>query len=795
MDPRDDRTSAVRKRLLNILLEKMRAVPGFEQSAGPPSLPPIQTSGITQQQQQPQQNSLTNGSASLLPSFNFDSSPSGPDPRERGRGALTPITERTLESVDYRRSFSGDQHPINRASIPGAPSTVIEEASSAENPEDQSVLGMPVSTSPKPTRPDSEDTPNASGSSSVGPSVNTDLSKGAMNMVGEPTSPDLPGLPDSPGHSNSASLSASSSRPGPTILLPGQDSLSKVSVQRQATENSVLTNPHSATERPLEQEEHSNFVTPGHPPNHAGSSNQLAALTHSRTTSDSLLSSTYSEKISPSDWGSRQQKILTSITRDIPDGPTKSQGPEPGELHTVTISRTGSEIVSSPSEYSTSHQDVSRQQTNRPLSTGNMQDIQTNSRGSRSGQPQHSRSNSEIPSPSSGMSSYNPQEASRPQMNLLSITNNIHDAQARPRGPGPGSSIGRTNSTEESGNSLFDEAGALYYMQEFEAEGQNHRIPSTIAEDADEWQSDVTTPKNVPPNKRLPPTQSVQSTPVRDGILDRQMTSASVASSGRGMSSHGMARVLPTITADQIRYNNDDDSSSSTGHHNAMSDRLHVMSPDDNADALAALSFLEQDTSSDQPTVTKIPPPPVPPPPPLQRRAPSPPVESEGTAPFRSSFAPSKQAAERKARVQAQEAASHAAAHKPGRANGKRKSTMGDRGGWNQSSDEEEEDEDDDDDADSDAPRPRVQPVAPHPSAAPIQPLQPRPREASPNRLFGSMGDMNAYPHQRPPRNLPPVPGARPGKLRTSLVKMSMLTFIDRWSGVPSRCAGAETNV
>lgn len=175
---------------------------------------------------------------------------------------------------------------------------------------------------------------------------------------------------------------------------------------------------------------------------------------------------------------------------------------------------------------------------------------------------------------------------------------------------------------------------------------------------------------------------------------------------------------------------------------------------DDQADALAVLSYLAQDTSpvaAVQPLA----------PPPLKPRDQSPPpVDPEATAPLRSSFAPSKQAAERKARLQAQEAASHAAAHKPGRANGKKKSTNGVTGGWHQSSDEEEEEEedDDDDDADSDEERPRA-PIAPTP-VTPVQPLHPR-RDVSPN-----MGDPNARSQQRQSRTLPPVPGARPGELK-----------------------------
>jgi CCR4-NOT transcriptional complex subunit CAF120 len=400
-------------------------------------------------------------------------------------------------------------------------------------------------------------------------------------------------------------------------------------------------------------------------------------------------------------------------------------------------------------------------------------------------------------------SSYTLQEASRQPINLMSITNNI---QANARGVGPGVSTAGPSSAEESGTNIFDEAGALYYMKEFETDGQNRRVPSTIAEDTDESQSDVTTPRNFPSRERSPALriQTAPTAPVRSGtpgLLDRQMTTASMASSGLGLDgtviSHGTAskqpvpRVVPANPNIIAAVDHSDDESSA-GHHNAMSERLHAssMTPDDNADALAALSFLEQEPSADQPAVTPKPPPPPPPP---KVRTPSPPVDIETSAQFRSSFAPSKQAAERKARVQAQEAASHAAAHRPGRANGKRQSTMADRVGWNQSSDEEEEEDDDDDDADSDGPRPRAQHVAPNlVPPPPTQPLQPRPRHGSPVPPVDFSGD----PHQRPPRNLPPLPGARPGESRFIVVQMCVLTFADRWFGISSWCVTfAKANV
>jgi CCR4-NOT transcriptional complex subunit CAF120 len=365
-------------------------------------------------------------------------------------------------------------------------------------------------------------------------------------------------------------------------------------------------------------------------------------------------------------------------------------------------------------------------------------------------------------------------------------------------------------STEDSPQSLFDEAGALYYMQQFEDEGAHkntvggpRRIPTTISEGTDE-STDDSTPNNMSPGKRSPATQvgSTQSIPMRrgtPGLLDRQMTNASMASSGVGgiesmlsspATTHSLigrkpsgARVPPAsrkISASQKRVS-DEDSQSDSIPQGSMSSQ-HALatantSVDDNADALAALSFLDQEQYPVVTTPAKVavlsPPPPPPPALPVVQAPSPPPASSEGAAQYKSSFAPSKQAAVRKARLQAQEAASHAAAHKPGRANGKQKSTVKDRVGWNQSSEEEEEedddDDDDDDDADSDEPRSRVLPsVSPIPAPAPVRPLHLRARDISPNGV--PVTELNAYTQSRQSRNLPPIPGVRPGEFRCTLI-------------------------
>lgn len=196
---------------------------------------------------------------------------------------------------------------------------------------------------------------------------------------------------------------------------------------------------------------------------------------------------------------------------------------------------------------------------------------------------------------------------------------------------------------------------------------------------------------------------------------------------------------------------------------------------DDNSDALAALTFLERDEAN---AVPKPPKPPrfqektSPPSEPATLAYDTPPVHvipSDGgddvsrdsgsyEGKYRSSFAPSKQATQRLAKTQAQQAAHQAAVHRPGKsggANGKGKRRAR-QDGWAESSDEEEEEEEEDDDEDVDS---DGDPVAPRRSqgsgAGPGQNLGRLSTQGSP---YGSSTDLNQGKAQR---NLPrpPSPG------------------------------------
>lgn len=251
---------------------------------------------------------------------------------------------------------------------------------------------------------------------------------------------------------------------------------------------------------------------------------------------------------------------------------------------------------------------------------------------------------------------------------------------------------------------------------------------------------------------------------------------ASTSRSGTGRKPSG-ARAAPaskihssrhSFAPDQSLHGRDDE----PAHDDDMVD-LHDAPPqvaraqhaldDPDADALAALTFLEQgdndtaDTgaSQRQPAASSS-----------TQAVPQvvEPASSPGKSPrpreYRSSFQPSKQAAERKAKVQAQQAAQQAAVSRPGRANGKRVSS---RGAWAESSDEEEEEEEEeeeDEDADSDEePAPRM-PSGQQSASGSIAPSQ----SGSTANLSGrgpspAAPDANgAYPARRPPRELPQVP-------------------------------------
>src|SRR6267154_2843758 len=171
-------------------------------------------------------------------------------------------------------------------------------------------------------------------------------------------------------------------------------------------------------------------------------------------------------------------------------------------------------------------------------------------------------------------------------------------------------------------------------------------------------------------------------------------------------------------------------------------------------------------------------------------RPPSP--ESENASVYKSSFAPSKNAMQRKARTEAQQAAHEAATHRPGRGTAKAKNKPKRRGTWGDSSEEEDEEEEEDEDVDSDGQlaNPRDDRSVSNYAAS----LNQRSRLSTPRgpSPLPSGGDpLPQQPQPRPPRNLPPVPVLRgqgrllalsilyASGLTTSVVQLMMETVSD----------------
>jgi len=357
-----------------------------------------------------------------------------------------------------------------------------------------------------------------------------------------------------------------------------------------------------------------------------------------------------------------------------------------------------------------------------------------------------------------------------------------------------------TESSPDRTHGIYDEAGALYYLHQSE-----HDSLDANPEPAREEYEDLSPrshasqyvivplrPKTASPPPqtassghfslpsidtvhRKPPIQPLPRTPTLDyglGLVERRPAGARAApvsnrqdsvSSSVSASAHPQ-RNLSTRIVGNVQQGN-------------MS---QVEDPD--ADAFAALTFLEQngdDTSAaPAPLSTAASPPSHPREGPPTISEPTP--EGENTSVYKSSFAPSKNAMQRKARTEAQQAAHEAATHRPGRGTGKPKDKPKTVGTWGDSSEEEEEEEEEeDDDVDSDG-----QPVAlrddrsvsNYTASVNHRSLVPSPRGPSPLTSGVDAPPPQAIP--RPPRNLPPVPVPRGQGMSLTLPTLHVLVLM-----------------
>ncbi|KAF4613981.1 hypothetical protein D9613_007907 [Agrocybe pediades] len=262
---------------------------------------------------------------------------------------------------------------------------------------------------------------------------------------------------------------------------------------------------------------------------------------------------------------------------------------------------------------------------------------------------------------------------------------------------------------------------------------------------------------NSPPNSAV--TRGRLSSPTRSG-LGRKPSGARAQSSATRSFDHRGAGSISSQTVTE------EDENMSHNKENTTSDLAY---DDATGEALAALTYLDiadQEAeparpSTRQPTQTVEP---------LKIRsdrtnnASSPPPMSSGdNVPYRSSFAPSNKAAERKLKAQAQQAAHHAATHKPGRANGKKKANTG--GAWESSDEEEEEEEEEEDDDDEPASGSERPTARGYPSNSMQQGLSTagslKPLQTQQLQDYQQQDGVQTPSHLRPARNLPEIPGNR----------------------------------
>ncbi|KAG5651366.1 hypothetical protein H0H81_008935 [Sphagnurus paluster] len=377
-----------------------------------------------------------------------------------------------------------------------------------------------------------------------------------------------------------------------------------------------------------------------------------------------------------------------------------------------------------------------------------------------------------------------------PHGTIRSVDGRNHRAPSSPTlETAPSTSINAMHSISEQSN-LFDEAGALYYMQQHldpsNGDVQNHRrLPTAISEEHDEDEDTSSSSSNHNSSRHRQDeaasptsneTPSSMKAPVRQNtpmvFVERTSSAIShgdrVSPSRQGLGrkpsgARAQAKASSTrshfdnaegISSQQVTEEEETQSEDQSDHHPAQMNQAQthpsMSSEDPDLDALAALSYLDVEDKPVTPKTVSIEPLNI-------IKAPSPPPASEAPAQFKSSFAPSKHAAERKAKAQAHQAAHHAATHKPGRANGKRKSKIA--GAWNESSDEEEEEDDDDDDEDADS---DAEPSAGNKQGSGLSSSNAsfhQPQQNVPTHGEHHMeSQQQQYSHIRPARTLPQIP-------------------------------------
>lgn len=708
MDPRDDRTSAIRSSMKSLLQTHLKPAvqvvqprsPPRDMTASPPVLPPI--AGTSQTSSPPGQQDGSLGPQ--LPPLSFGNNASAARAIPSRDRPLTPITERS-SIMTHARTLSMDGPSMlspNHASYQSA--TSPEEEQQLQPPSGQSGAG-PI---PGPS--------NSDGSSSI-----------PTSAAGDSTSTSAPILDKPMSHSPPPGSNTLLAHPQNGNVMDASSTMTTISSAGIGTQSSINSMNQGISSTSL-----------------ATSASPESPKVQGRTSFD-----IYSPPTSLS-VTSLAPVSVQGKSSPAPLGPGPAQ-PFPNFLLEEARSKT---------QDSTSTKSAADVTSLEPVSDADQKPTSPN-----------------LPS------------------------GNWEQANVNLRPPPPTSNTARSSPTDEP-NDFINEAGALYYMQQSDsvASGSGVRLQRTMQPPPDD---DETSPdeSDTPPNNtgmsmrgavdgRLPRT-AVAFNGARPNIntgttAANEHSPPKVMGPTKAQSGTPIGRLSPTRSglgrkpsgaraqsATTRPYNGAESISSQTltetdenmpSSHKRQTSELAYDDPA--GEAYAALTYLDltdADVGTESSTVPlspKIEPLHVKHAERASNSSPQQPGPATGDAmPYKSSFAPTNKAAERKLKAQAQQAAAHAATHRPGRANGKRK--MKNAGAWESSEeeDEEEEEEEEDDDMDSDGQKPMARGLQSHQglssSANSLRP-QIQTTQPGPNDYFQDVPPTPS--HLRPARNLPVPP-------------------------------------
>ncbi|KAF9525646.1 hypothetical protein CPB83DRAFT_859099 [Crepidotus variabilis] len=703
MDPREERTSAIRSEMKKLLVQHMHPavqvvqnrVPAQPTGDGPPMLPPIGAFNSRNDELPPlPPQGGPSSSGFQLPPLSFGPSTSSSSTTNTRQRPLTPITER---SVDHARGQSTDRPiglaaststgPSQNGSYGAAPQSPLgaqqpQATPSQSEPEPPSLLGGPISNSPPPTLP-------AKPASAPSPQP------GAFEMstVSSPKPPSVSSPLASPSHQKNSSVSSPSTaspkvqanspwnRSGPSSPLGSNSPNIPVSAAATPSPPLSYTSLSAKAASPTPGQASPTFLTNG-----------------ARTTS--------------------QVTQVTSVSNTTSTSPVVSDAGSPMALNgfapITASSHQQPPVVNAVQPSSTPQQDEFSSEANAALFY-----------------MQQNEAKYQVPHTQPFVPPPPPPPPPPPSM---------HQGSYDTDRSSPNLSIAAPASVYSS-NPYAGISGSVDSHIPF-----RHGTPGTPMS----FQEQLNATPSANTVDRLSPTRSG---------LGRKPSGARAQTSTRVYKPEKIS--APTLTEAQENMDSHQDYHGPTDTYDDAEVALSYLSLADPENPTSpplpvgpsnvANQELPQGVLNVQPLNIHAP----------QPTNPSNPAERD-SVPYKSSFAPSNKAAERKAKAQAQKDAHLAATHKPGRANGKRKSRIG--GAWESSEEEEEEEEDEDEDVDSDGE---------------VQNKGKGPQSNSSHQTLSSNGQQGRLvpmpsdalqdmtppgSHLRPQRNLPQIPaGQRPG--------------------------------